>query len=220
MNVITSQQLQDMFLLPASDAQARAENWTAPLNACMAARAIDTSVRQAAYLAQILVESSEFHHVQELLSYSAQRLVAVWPNEFPTEAIAENYSHNPEKLANTVYANRMGNGDVASGDGWKYRGRGLIQLTGRTNYTALSSAMDIDALNDPDLLLQPAGAALSAAWFWNSKQLNELADQATDASFEAITKKINGGTNGLAQRCAYWERAKVALGADLHPAGS
>lgn len=212
MNSITSQQLREIFLLPGSDAQARAETWIGPLNACMEARAISTVVRQAAFLAQVLVESSEFHHLQELLSYSAQRLRVVWPDYFRTEASAEACSYNPKKLADTVYAGRMGNGDAASGDGWKYRGRGLLQLTGRDSYAAYAKAAGTDALADPDLLLQPAGAATSAAWIWDANQLNQLADAATDASFLLITRSINGGTNGLAQRSTYYRRAARVLG--------
>lgn len=210
MNPLTSQQLQDILLLPASD-RARADTWLAPLNAGIAAGAIHSPERQAAFLAQVLVESSEFEYVQEALDYTVQRLVAVWPNRFPTTASAEPYSHNSQKLANMVYADRMGNGDAASGDGWKYRGRGLIQLTGRSNYALLSHAMDIDAITNPDLLIAPAGAVQSAVWFWNSRNLSTLADQATEAAFDQITLHINGGRCGLARRRDYWSRALKIL---------
>lgn len=211
MKFITSQQLQDIFLLPASDRAVRADAWIAPLNAGIAAGAIGTPVRQAAFLAQVLVESSEFQHVQEALNYTPQRLVAEWPKHFPSTASAEPYSHHPQKLADMVYADRMGNGDAASGDGWKYRGRGLIQLTGRSNYSLFSHANDIDAIANPDLLIQPAGAVLSAAWFWNSRNLNVLADLASEASLVKITALINGGNSGLDRRRTYWKRAQQVL---------
>lgn len=203
-------------MLTMADADARAGLWVGPLNDGMRAGAISTPARQAAFLAQVLLESSEFHQLQEALSYSTPRLRQVWPQRFPNDDMAAAFSHNPEKLANYVYANRMGNGNEASGDGWAYRGRGLIQLTGRDNYAHFSQAMQVDALGHPDLLQQPAGAALSAAWFWLSKGLNELADKTAgadgDAHFVELTKRINGGTNGLPQRRAYWARARQALG--------
>jgi putative chitinase len=203
-------------MLTTSDADTRAQLWTAPLNDSMRACSIDSVTRQAAFLAQVLLESSELRQLQEFLSYSPQRLRQVWPQRFPTDQVAEQYAHNPQKLANKVYAQRMGNGDEASGDGWAYRGRGLIQLTGRDNYAHFSAAMGCDALTHPDLLQEPMGAALSAAWFWRTHGLNELADGTVqaggDAHFSEITRRINGGLNGLAQRRLYWERACKILG--------
>lgn len=214
MNEITQQQLASIMI--DADASARAGHWLAALNDCMRACAIATPARQAAFLAQVMVESSELRHVEESLSYSPQRLHQVWPQRFPTEAGAQPYGHNPARLANHVYANRMGNGDEASGDGWRFHGRGLIQLTGRDNYTAFAHTHPVDALGNPDLLEEPQGAALSAAWFWQSHGLNELADQLdgpqADQHFETITRHINGGTLGLDERRAYWARAKQALG--------
>jgi putative chitinase len=216
MNDITQQQLASMMTV--ADAGARAGQWTAALNGCMEACAIETPQRQAAFLAQVLVESSELRHLQEALGYTPQRLRQVWPQRFPTDDVARRYSHNPTALANYIYANRMGNGDEASGDGWRYRGRGLIQLTGRDNYAAFAGATRVDALANPDLVLEPQGAALSAAWFWQSKGLNELADKAAgdqaDAQFVLITRRINGGTVGLDERRAYWLRTRRALGLD------
>jgi putative chitinase len=214
MNTITQAQLRAM--LGTTDAEAQAAAWLAALNQSMAACAIVTPVRQAAFLAQVLVESSEFRQLQEALGYSAQRLRQVWPKRFPNDAIAAAYAHQPEKLANHIYGERMGNGDEASGDGWRYRGRGLIQLTGRANYASFSRALGVDAVGNPDLLAQPAGAALSAAWFWQAGGLNELADLTSgapdDVHFAELTRRINGGLNGLAQRTAYWLRARQALG--------
>lgn len=215
MNEITKEQLAAMLTTP--DAATRAVIWTSPLNDCMRACSITTVPRQSAFLAQVMLESSEFRQLQESLSYSPQRLRQVWPQRFHTDELAAEYGHNPEKLANNVYANRMGNGDEASGDGWNYRGRGLIQLTGRENYANFSKAMNSAALHNPDLLQQPAGAALSAGWFWLSKGLNELADLTAgadgDAHFVELTKRINGGTNGLQQRREYWLRILKVLGA-------
>jgi len=214
MNEITQQQLQSVMIAPGADA--RAGHWLGALNACMRACAIASAVRQAAFLAQVMVESSELRRLDEALSYAPQRLRQVWPQRFPTDDVAARYAHNPSALANYVYAARMGNGDEASGDGWRFHGRGLIQLTGRDNYVAFARAMQVDAVGHPDLLLEPAGAALSAAWFWQSKGLNELADQLAgsqaDQVFEQITRRINGGTLGLDERRAYWQRARTALG--------
>jgi len=213
MSDITQQQLRSIMIAP--DADARAGHWAPALNDCMRACAITSSVRQAAFLAQVMVESSELRHVDEALGYSAQRLRQVWPQRFPSDEMVAKYAHNPAALANRVYAGRMGNGDETSGDGWRFHGRGLIQLTGRDNYQALAQAMRLDVLADPDLLLAPAGAALSAAWFWQSKGLNELADHLegdqADQHFEQITRRINGGTLGLDERRAYWQRARKAF---------
>lgn len=220
MNIITEQQLYD--ILAAAPVDERPGVWTDALNTAMHACAIDSSVRQAAFLAQVLLESGELRHVEEVLSYSGPRLRQVWPRRFANDAAAAPFVHNPEKLANAVYANRMGNGDEASGDGWRFRGRGLIQLTGRANYASFASfasfasATGMDALAQPDLLLKPAGAALSAAWFWQSRGLNEVADQTLgkdgDAWFVKITIRINGATTGLPQRRAAWMRARRVLG--------
>ncbi|MDC8756665.1 glycoside hydrolase family 19 protein [Janthinobacterium fluminis] len=214
MNAITKEQLSTMLTMRHADAHAAV--WVDPLNDAMRVCSVSTAIRQAAFLAQVLLESGEFQQLQELLNYSPQRLRQVWPRRFADDATAIAYSHNPEKLANKVYANRMGNGNEASGDGWAFRGRGLIQLTGRSNYASFSQSTGIDALANPDLLQQPAGAALSGAWFWQSKGLNELADKSASADANAIftelTRRINGGTNGLEQRKAYWVRARQALG--------
>jgi putative chitinase len=220
MNNISQQQLRD--ILAAKQADLRPGLWTDPINACMDACAIATPGRQAAFLAQVLLESDELRTLQESLNYSSQRLRQVWPQRFPDDATANAYSHNPQKLANSVYANRIGNGNEASGDGWSFRGRGLIQLTGRANYAKFGKAMNVDAVGDPDLLLQPAGAALSAGWFWQSNGLNEVADQTVgshgDDKFTELTKRINGGTQGLDQRKAYWNHVREVLGVQFNVA--
>jgi putative chitinase len=123
--------------------------------------------------------------------------------------VAQAYANNPEKIANKVYAGRMGNGDEESGDGWAYHGRGLIQLTGRDNYSACGASLGFALLTNPELLLQPKSACLSAGWFWNKKGLNDLADI---ADYTTMTKRINGGTLGLDDRIAKIQKAKEILG--------
>jgi putative chitinase len=214
MNKITQQQLR--ATMTAADADARAALWTDALNDAMCACAISRTTRQAAFLAQMMVESAELRRVEESLDYSAQRLRQAWPLRFPSDEVAARYAHNPAALANYVYGGRLGNGDEASGDGWRFRGRGLVLLAGRDNYAAFARAMGIDTVGAPDLLLDPAGAALSAAWFWQSHGLNELADlldgDTPDGAFVQITRRIDGGTAGLPERQAYWQRAREALG--------
>jgi len=139
----------------------------------------------------------------------------VWPRRFPTLKKARTYERNPEKLANYVYASRLGNGDEASGDGWRYRGRGLIQTTGRSNYRATGAALTLQLESEPTLLEEPDHASLSAAWFWKSHGLNELADAGgagDEEDFETISIRINGGRAGLESRKKYWQAAKDALG--------
>jgi putative chitinase len=210
---LNQDQLSKIMLKPA--AQKNAGNWVAALNAAMTQYSINNVQRQAAFLAQILHESNEFLSLEENMNYSAIRLRQVWPNRFTSDQMAQSYGGKPEKIANFVYSNRMGNGDEASGDGWRFHGRGLIQLTGRANYTKCANALGLDLTAHPELLLSPNDAALSAAWFWHINDLNSLADQAlgTQASdkMSLITKRINGGVFGLKERLAYWERAKLAL---------
>jgi putative chitinase len=189
--------------------------WTAALDKAMERFEINTTQRIAAFLAQLAHESGEFERLVESLNYSAERLTKVWPKRFPSIAAAEPFAHNEQKLGNKVYADRLGNGDEASGDGFRYRGRGLIQLTGRANYRTTGKAIDIDLEGKPDLLREPETSALAAAQFWSSRGLNALADSNAgdndDEDFQTITIKINGGTNGLAERKKYWASAKAAL---------
>jgi len=196
----------------------RAAGWVQPLNAAMAAFGIDTPERAAAFLAQVMHESGDLARLEEDLIYSADRLVAVWPHRFflpPDDAAgradARDYEKKPDALANLVYASRMGNGPPESGDGWAFRGRGLIQLTGRTSYRQASTALGIDLTVMPELLLQPEWAAKSAAWFWSMIRGNEFADQNTPTAFEELTVAINGQSEGLDDRTALWTRAKEAL---------
>jgi putative chitinase len=160
---------------------------------------INTVERVSAFIAQCAHESGGFTLLQENLNYGAKGLTGTFHKYFPTEADAKPYERQPEKIANRVYANRMGNGDEHSGEGWKYRGRGLIQLTGKDNYRRFShAAFDDDTiLDNPDLLLEPYYALHSACWFWNDKMLNDYADT---QDLVTMTKKINGGTIGLDDR--------------------
>lgn len=156
---------------------------------------INTPLRIAHFFAQIEHESN-LKAVSENLNYSAQGLIQTFSKYFTT-AESLTFARKPEKIANRVYANRIGNGDEKSGDGWKYRGRGFIQITGKDNYTQLAKDTGLDCLNNPDLLLQEANAMISALWFWKKSGLNKLAD---NNDVKVITRKINGGYNGLEHR--------------------
>lgn len=163
---------------------------------------IDTPERVAAFLAQCGHESLDFTKLKENLNYSAVALVKYWPKRFDPET-AKLYNRNPEKIANKVYANRMGNGPEESGDGWKYRGRGAIQLTGKDNYQKFADFMG-KTLDDVVIYLETVGGAIeSAAWFWNQKDLNDYADK---KDIKGMTKIINGGYNGLEERQEHFNR--------------
>jgi putative chitinase len=168
---------------------------------------INTSLRQAHFLAQIGHESGGFNFTKENLNYSADALLKVFPKYFNADSAAS-HARNPQMIANRVYSNRMGNGDVASNDGFTYRGRGLIQLTGKTNYTAFGKAVGLDLAKVVPYLETPEGAAMSAGWFWDTNKLNAKADA---DNIQSVTKTINGGTNGMDDRMAILARAKAAL---------
>jgi len=159
---------------------------------------IDTPVEVAHFLAQCGHESGGFRVVNENLNYSAKGLLGIFKKYFPTQALAEQYQRKPEKIANRVYASRMGNGDETSGEGFKFRGRGYIQLTGKQNYTAFGKAIGVDIAANPDLVATKY-PLLSAAWFFSKNCLAKCKD-ASDASVLAVTKCVNGGTIGLADR--------------------
>lgn len=167
---------------------------------------LNTPLRLCHFLAQCAHESGGFKVVNENLNYGAKGLLGIFKKYFPTEAKALEYERKPEKIANLVYGGRMGNGPEASGDGFKFRGRGYIQLTGKDNYAAFDKVVDEDILASPDLVASKY-PLLSAAWFWNGRALNALADKgATDAEVTAITKKVNGGTHGLDDRIAKFKK--------------
>jgi putative chitinase len=165
--------------------------------------------RAAAFLAQVAHESGGFNFVKENLNYSAKGLMTTFKKYFPNEAIAKQYERQPEKIANRVYANRMSNGDEASGDGYKFCGRGLIQLTGRANYTKFAQDLGISLDETVAYLETPEGAVSSAGWFWDNNNLNQWCDK---DDFVTLTKRINGGTIGLEDRKHHYEIALKALG--------
>ncbi|WP_170107588.1 glycoside hydrolase family 19 protein [Photobacterium lipolyticum] len=180
-----------------------------PLNDMMERFGITTKLRVAHFLAQVAHESAEFSAVSENLNYSANALRTVFGNYFLTEQQAQDCARKPEVIANIVYSNRMGNGDQESGDGWRYRGRGLIQLTGNNNYQSFKKCVDVDVVTDPDLVAKdPSLAVASACWFWQTNNINRYADR---DDLNKVTRLINGGTNGLHQRGVLLERAKAIL---------
>jgi putative chitinase len=183
--------------------------WDIPLNQTFVKYDINTPQRQAAFIGQCMHESANFKTLTENLNYSAKGLMATWPSRFPTEAFANEYNRQPEKIANRVYGGRMGNGTEETGDGWRYRGRGLKQLTGKENYERCGSGLGVDLVSNPDWLLDPKYAALSAGWFWNKHNLNDLADT---GDYETMTKRINGGLIGLDDRKAKIAKALQVLG--------
>lgn len=181
-----------------------AEAWTDALNSILPQYDISTVERVAAFLSQCGHESLGFTVLSENLNYGAAGLKTVFGKYFKTVDPLE-YERKPEKIANRVYANRMGNGDEASGDGWKYRGRGPIQMTGKNNYTEFSSTIGIDVMVSPDMVaLNKKVALLSAIWFWNKNGLNTIADT---GDITTMTKRINGGTLGLEERKKLYNKA-------------
>jgi putative chitinase len=195
-------------LLSLGVSSADADKYLPFINMTMIKREINTPVRQAMFLSQLAHESGNFRFVVENLNYSADALRRVFGKYFTTDELANQYARQPERIANRVYASRMGNGDEASGEGWKYRGRGLIQLTGKDNYAAFSMQADNNALVEPDLVAQPELAVDSAGWFWTTNRLNQLADT---GDVKAVTRRINGGFNGLADREAKYSKLMALL---------
>ena len=181
--------------------------WEEPLQAAFDKYDINTLKRQAAFIGQCAHESGNFKTLQENLNYSAEGLMKTWPSRFPTKEVADQYARQPAKIAGKVYNGRLGN--TSEEEAAKYLGRGLIQLTGKENYERCGSAIGVDLVNEPNLLVEPSHAAMSAGWFWNKKGLNELADQQEHGQ---ITKRINGGTLGLDDRLQKTTKALAALG--------
>jgi putative chitinase len=190
-------------------AASTANGVTAALGEAMARFEIHRPARKAAFLAQLAHESGQLSRWTENLNYRWQRLRQVFPTYFRTDGEAQAFDRQPERIANRVYGGRLGNGPEATGDGWRYRGRGPIQLTGRENYRTCGAALDVDLLTRPERLETPEVGCLAAAWFWASKGLNALADA---GDFVTITRRINGGLIGLADRQELWERAKAVFG--------
>ena len=170
---------------------------------------INTVQRAAAFLAQCAHESANFTALKENLNYTAASLSRVWPSRFPP-AIAEQYAHNQEMIANRAYCDRMGNGPEESGDGWRYAGKGLIQLTGKDNYTRFAESIETPVEQLPEYLGTFEGAVQSACWFWEVNTLNQWADA---GDILTLTKRINGGTIGLEERTRHYQHACHVLGA-------
>ncbi|WP_448120096.1 glycoside hydrolase family 19 protein [Pseudomonas veronii] len=198
---ITEQQL--LQILPNAGRQAGV--FVPVLNTAMNRYGIVGTPRAAAFIAQVGHESGQLTRLVENLNYSADGLMKTWPSRFDSVR-ATAAARNPEQIANIVYAGRMGN--TAPGDGWKYRGRGLIQVTGKANYAVCGEALGLDLINQPELLEQSQYAAMSAAWFWSANGLNTLADA---GDLTKITQRINGGTNGQDDRQALYDKALKVL---------
>lgn len=185
------------------------DEWYDALSKVLPEYDITTPQRVAAFIAQCAHESGGFKALKENLNYQAASLCRVWPRLFPTMEIANQYAHKPEMIANRAYGNRMGNGDEASGDGYRYCGRGLIQLTGKDNYTAFAESIETPIEELPEYLSTFEGAVQSAAYFWSENNLNQYADS---GDILTMTKRINGGTIGLEDRKKHYDHALHVLG--------
>ena len=204
---LTLQQLQQ--LLPKNP---YVEHWHQALSQLLPDYEINTAQRIAAFVAQCSHESAGFTALKENLNYKAATLRKIFPKYFPTDDLANAYANMPNKqeaIANRVYASRMGNGDEHSGDGFRYCGRGLIQLTGKSNYQSFADSLEMNVEDVPDYLATFEGAAQSACWFWESNNLNQWADK---GDILTLTKRINGGTIGLEDRIKHYEHALHVLG--------
>jgi putative chitinase len=213
-------------IVSAGVKQATAEKWVEAVAAACQEFGINTPRRIAGFLSQCAHESGGFERLQENLNYSADGMAGIWPKRFavlgpdgkPAKKDGKNQPNKfalalhrkPEMIANVVYSGRMGNGPTESGEGWKYRGRGLKQLTGKDNHRACSAGLGVDLVENPDLLLEPVYAARSAAWFWANNKCNAFADA---GDIEGLTKRINGGLIGIADRKARYENAERSLSA-------
>lgn len=197
--MVTADQLTRMHIDP---------KWADPLNATFARFEINDPVRQAAFIGQCAHECGNFRVLEENLNYRAATLMKLWPRRFPTLEIANQYAGNPKKIANMVYANRMGNRDESSGDGYRFRGRGCIQTTGHANYYHAGQALGVDFVMSPALVATPMYAAMTAGFFWSTHKLNGMADA---RNYMGMTKAINGGTIGLDDRVAHINTALSVL---------
>ena len=185
------------------------QHWFDVLQQLLPDYEINTPQRIASFLAQCAHESGEFVFIKENLNYRAATLLKVFPKYFPDLALASQYAGKPERIANRVYANRMGNGNEESGDGYRYCGRGLIQVTGHDNYTWFSDSLNITPEEASEYMETFEGAAQSACWFWETANLNAMADR---GDIKAMTKTINGGYIGLEDRISHYEHALHVLG--------
>jgi putative chitinase len=197
--VVTAEQLAKLHIGP---------QWVDALNETFNRFGINSKNQQAAFIGQCGHECGNFKILEENLNYRAATLMKLWPKRFPTLEVANQYGGNPKKIANMVYSSRMGNRDESSGDGYRFRGRGCIQLTGHANYFHAGKALGYDFVMEPDLVATPKFAALTAGWFWSTHGCNELADR---GDWTALTKKINGGVIGLADRIKHTNEALAVL---------
>jgi len=184
------------------------DHWHHALSQLLPDYDINTPQRIAAFVAQCSHESGGFVALKENLNYRAVTLRKIFPKYFPTDELANAFAGKPEMIANRVYASRMGNGDEHSGDGFRYCGRGLIQLTGKSNYQAFADSLEMNVEDVPDYLSTFEGAAQSACWFWESNNLNQWADK---GDILTLTKRINGGTIGLEDRIKHYDHAMHIL---------
>ena len=182
--------------------------WVSALNDTFAKFNIVSVRQQAAFIGQCAHECGNFRILEENLNYRAATLMKLWSKRFPTQEIANSYEKNPKKIANMVYSNRMGNRDEASGDGYRFKGRGCIQLTGHSNYYHASQSCGVDFVINPDLVATPQYAAMTAGWFWSTHNCNALAEA---QDWIGLTKKINGGTIGLDDRIKRTDQAVAVL---------
>jgi putative chitinase len=197
--MITVEQLAKLHIGP---------EWVDALNETFAKFGINSVRQQAAFIGECGHECGNFRILEENLNYRAATLMKLWSKRFPSLEIANQYAGNPKKIANNVYASRMGNRDESSGDGYRFRGRGCIQLTGHANYYHAGEALGVDFVMQPDLVATPKYAALTAGWFWSTHGCNELAN---NADWVGLTKKINGGTIGLDDRVKHTQEAISVL---------
>jgi putative chitinase len=183
--------------------------WVDALNETFSRFNITTNNQKAMFIGQCSHESGNFRLLQENLNYKAATLMKLWPKRFPTLEVANQYAGNARAIANKVYADRMGNRDEASGDGYRFRGKGLVQLTGHSNHFHAGKALGVDFVMQPDLVATPKYAALTAGWFWETHKLNPPADA---LDYTKVTKIINGGTIGLDDRIKHVQHALAVLG--------
>lgn len=197
--MVTAEQLAKLHIGP---------EWVDALNETFQRFEINTPRQRAAFIGQCGHECGNFKVLEENLNYRAATLMKLWPKRFPTQEIANEYEKQPKKIANKVYSSRMGNRDEASGDGYRFRGRGAIQLTGSDGYFHAGKALGVDFWANPDLVATPKYAALTAGWFWSTHKCNELAES---ANWVGLTKRINGGTIGLDDRIKHTNHALEVL---------
>lgn len=198
----------EQLLISLGVAADKSKIWVPVLNAACVKYQINTPNRVAAFLSNCVHECGRFTVFTENLNYSSDALLRVFPKYFKTKVVADSVARKPQLIANIVYASRMGNGDSTTGDGWKYRGRGIIQITGKDNYSALTKDLGVDLIGNPDRLLEPELSAMSAAWFLFKNNILQYADK---DDITTVRKRINGGTIGLDEVAKFYDICKKAL---------